>query len=128
MLIPDICFQVAKLVQNLVAPLKKCTLSIPGIDYIASEEARSKRDAQTQAAWNFCDEMVRTNLMKRKDLPPRLTQPENLEKSTENEQQDNTGGWTIDNSRQRLNRFCMAERIRLLGLKFQRYLDFYNEF
>ena len=21
------------------------------------------------------------------------------------------GGWTIDNSRQRLNRFCMAERI-----------------
>ena len=24
---------------------------------------------------------------------------------------DEYGGWTIDNSRQRLNRFCMAERI-----------------
>ena len=47
-------------------------MSIPGLDYKASEEARSKRDAQTNAAWNFCDEMVRTGYMKKKDLPPRF--------------------------------------------------------
>ena len=90
----------------------KCTLTIPGLDYKASEEARSKRDAQTAAAWNFCDEMVKNNLMKKKDLPPRLHQPENLEgKGKESDDADTTGGWTIDNARQRLNRFCMAERI-----------------
>ena len=90
----------------------KCTLAIPGLDYTAAEEARSKRDAQTAAAWNFCDEMVKINLMKAKDLPPRLQQPENLEKATsETAEADSTGGWTIDNARQRLNRFCMAERI-----------------
>lgn len=91
----------------------KCTLTIPGLDHTAAEEARSKRDAQTAAAWNYCDEMVKANLMKRKDLPPRLQQPENLEKaSSETDKEgDTTGGWTIDNARQRLNRFCMAERI-----------------
>ena len=55
-------------------------MSIPGLDYKASEEARSKRDAQTNAAWNFCDEMVRTGYMKKKDLPPRLNMPDDLEK------------------------------------------------
>ena len=92
----------------------KCTLSIPGLEYKASEEARSKRDAQTQAAWNFCDEMVRTGYMKKKDLPPRIQLPDDLEKSEKGEGddgEDEFGGWTIDNSRQRLNRFCMAERI-----------------
>ena len=51
--------------------------------------------------------------MKKKDLPPRIQLPDDLEKSEpvgEGEDDDN-GGWTIDNSRQRLNRFCMAERI-----------------
>ena len=48
-----------------------CSLSVSGIDFKASEEARSKREAQTAAAWKFCDEMVRKGYMKAAELPPK---------------------------------------------------------
>ena len=110
-----------------------CTLTISGIDFKASEEARSKREAQTASAWSFCDEMVRKGYMKASELPPKqnplvaAAAPPPLSDNGQTIHQDDTnttdeqqeelpanpeyGGWTIDNSRQRLNRFCMSERI-----------------
>ena len=98
----------------------------------ASEEARSKREAQTAAAWSFCDEMVRKGYMKQHELPPKqnpLVSPgagagNGATPTTIADKKDGAaagnstaadnaefGGWTIDNARQRLNRFCMSERI-----------------
>lgn len=107
-----------------------CNLTVSGIDFKASEEARSKREAQTAAAWKFCDEMVRKGYMKAADLPPKQApvvpapkaQPQPTQPAQQNGAQNGAaketaaqnaefGGWTIDNSRQRLNRFCMSERI-----------------
>lgn len=103
-----------------------CSLAISGIDFKASEEARSKREAQTAAAWAFCDEMVRKGYMKAHELPPKqapedsapkpvpavAAQPAADDKKGDGKVQNpEYGGWTIDNSRQRLNRFCMSERI-----------------
>ena len=77
--------------------------------------------------------MVRKGYMKQHELPPKqnpLVAPgvgagnaatpttiadkkENATATGEAATQDNAefGGWTIDNARQRLNRFCMSERI-----------------
>ena len=99
-----------------------CNLVIQGMGYEAQQEARSKREAQTLAAWDFVDAMVAKGLIKKAELPTRNLQMESVKSNVEGkdaaanseaqkEEPDVNGGWNIDNARQRLNRFCMSERI-----------------
>jgi len=76
-----------------------CKMSIPGYDFIAQNQAKSKKDAQTGAAWTFSEYLVSCGKIARQDLPVRETTGDIPES-------DNPGGWTVDTARQRLNRFC----------------------
>uniref|UniRef100_F7AFE0 RNA helicase n=1 Tax=Ciona intestinalis TaxID=7719 RepID=F7AFE0_CIOIN len=48
-----------------------CKLHITGLDYVAEAQAPNKKDAQGKAAWNFCENLVKTGYMKASELPPR---------------------------------------------------------
>jgi len=78
--------------------LYSCRMRIPGYDFEAKCEAKSKKDAQTASAWMYSDYLVKEGKINAADLPAR-TCPTQMET-------DNPGGWTVDTARQRLNRFC----------------------
>ena len=136
-----------------IEPLKvtyKCTINVPG--YPSScKEAKSKKDAQTLAAWDFSETLVSMGKIGRGDLPHKpecvgmfiilkygklcyywisilvkTTESANTQESKigllkpEDENKPEYGGWTSENARQRLNRFCMAERI---SCDFQNYSE-----
>lgn len=109
----------------------KCTINVPG--YPSScKEAKSKKDAQTLAAWDFSETLVSMGKIGRGDLPHKpecvvkTTESANTQESKigllkpEDENKPEYGGWTSENARQRLNRFCMAERI---SCDFQNYSE-----
>ena len=74
-------------------------MRIPGYDFEAKCEAKSKKDAQTASAWLYSDYLVKQGKIKAADLPVKASPPQNPET-------ENPGGWTVDTARQRLNRFC----------------------
>nr|XP_002131661.1 uncharacterized protein LOC100181347 isoform X1 [Ciona intestinalis] len=98
-----------------------CKLHITGLDYVAEAQAPNKKDAQGKAAWNFCENLVKTGYMKASELPPRPAQPvpKSQGVSTTPEagsypaeikpEVEDHGGWTLANCRQRLNQFCQRE-------------------
>nr|CAB3262648.1 uncharacterized protein LOC100181347 [Phallusia mammillata] len=100
-----------------------CRLHINGLDYIAEVEAPNKRDSQSKAAWDFCENLVKVGYMKTSELPPKPMEPipksqsgpitkavGSLEPETAQEVEKN-GGWTLTNCRQRLNQFCQREHM-----------------
>lgn len=109
----------------------KCTISVPGFAS-NTQEARSKKDAQTLAAWEFSETLIKMGKVGRGDLPQRpecvvKTSESTMPKQskigllkTEEDENEEYGGWTSENARQRLNRFCMAERI---SCDFQNYSE-----
>ena len=46
-----------------------CTLIVAGIDYKAQKEAKNKKEAQTQCAWDFCEKLVQMSCIPEGDLP-----------------------------------------------------------
>ncbi|CAK8692261.1 uncharacterized protein LOC143461861 [Clavelina lepadiformis] len=50
----------------------RCELRVGGYKFVGVGEAPSKKDAQTDAAWNFADFLVKQGDLKKTDLPPRL--------------------------------------------------------
>lgn len=100
-----------------------CKLVISGLDYVAKVEASNKKDAQSKAAWDFCDNLVKMGYMKTTELPPKPTAPTpksgnaNTSEAVgslpaeSNEEVEKHGGWTLSNSRQRLNQFCQREHL-----------------
>ena len=46
-----------------------CTLNVTGIDYKAQKEAKNKKEAQTQCAWDFCEKLVEFTHINASDLP-----------------------------------------------------------
>ena len=46
-------------------------LQIEGIDHKEDVEANNKKDAQSKAAWNFADHLVKIGSIQASDLPPR---------------------------------------------------------
>ena len=46
-----------------------CTLTIGGLDFICEADSKSKKDAQTAAAWKFCDKLADLGYMDRNDFP-----------------------------------------------------------
>lgn len=100
-----------------------CKLVISGLDYVANVEASNKKDSQSKAAWDFCDNLVKMGYMKTTELPPKPSAPTpksgNANTSEaigslpaeSNEEVEKHGGWTLSNSRQRLNQFCQREHL-----------------
>lgn len=97
-----------------------CHLLVHGIENEETVEANNKKDAQSKAAWNFCDHLVKIGMIKETDLPPRPVAPaigeepiqgNKLIKETKESEIDiyNNGGWVLSNARQRLNQFCQRE-------------------
>jgi len=41
------------------------------MDYIAQVQSSNKKDAQSKAAWDFCENLVKTGYMKQSELPPK---------------------------------------------------------
>ena len=48
-----------------------CELVAPGISYVGKGAAGNKKDAQTRAAWDFCDYLLKEGKMKEEELPTR---------------------------------------------------------
>ena len=46
-----------------------CKLKIEGFNYIADCEARTKREAQADAAWDFANKLVELGYCNQSDLP-----------------------------------------------------------
>ena len=46
-----------------------CKLKIEGFNYIADCEARTKREAQADAAWDFANKLVELGYCNKSDLP-----------------------------------------------------------
>ena len=44
---------------------------VSGIEYTAQVQASNKKDAQSRAAWDFCENLVKTGYMKQSELPPK---------------------------------------------------------
>ena len=99
--------------------LYKCTLSIGQYDCQGEGAAKSKKQAQTIAAWDMSEKLAAKGVLNLSEVPPI---PENLlgahatktanrvEGNNENvyvEYGEEYGGWTTETARQRLNRFCM---------------------
>jgi hypothetical protein len=66
---------------------------LPGYDYEAGSQAKSKKDAQTAAAWLFANYLVKAGKITQDKLPSK-----NVEKVSEIAS-DCPGGWTIDSAR-----------------------------
>lgn len=98
-----------------------CRLQIEGIDHKEDVEANNKKDAQSKAAWNFADHLVKIGSVQASDLPPRPVAPSlgdekpvignKLIKDVKETSDEifKHGGWVLNNSRQRLNQFCQRE-------------------
>lgn len=99
-----------------------CTLTVGEYDCRGQGTAKSKKEAQTIAAWDMAEKLSSKGLLNLAKVPPI---PENLLNAHNNkcafgtlqtETKDNTfvefgdeyGGWTTETARQRLNRFTMA--------------------
>ena len=41
------------------------------MDYVAQVQSSNKKDAQSKAAWDFCENLVKTGFMKQSELPPK---------------------------------------------------------
>ncbi|XP_076800984.1 zinc finger RNA-binding protein-like isoform X3 [Clavelina lepadiformis] len=48
-----------------------CEMVAPGFSYVGKGSASNKKDAQTRAAWDFCDYLVREKKMTEEELPTR---------------------------------------------------------
>jgi hypothetical protein len=46
-----------------------CKLSIDGFDYVAETEARTKREAQADAAWDYANKLCAMGYCNQSDLP-----------------------------------------------------------
>lgn len=103
-----------------------CTLSVAGIDYKAQKEAKNKKEAQTQCAWDFCEKLVELTYIGVAELPKKPDPDAPTGSSTASVTSgapnasansgaevglEENGGWTVENARRRLNEFCMEERI-----------------
>ena len=83
-----------------------------------TQEATSKKSAQTNVAWAYIDWLIQKGMVNPSELPPR---PDAQNQNIAYNQQQATqavatndaryGGWTTENARQRLNRFCVQQGI-----------------
>ena len=127
-----------------------CTLSVAGIDYKAQKEAKNKKEAQTQCAWDFCEKLVELTYIGAAELPkkpdPDAPAGSSTASVTSGAQSasnagaevglEENGGWTVENARRRLNEFCMEERISCEfetssqghGSKFVLFSEFFEIF
>ena len=96
-----------------------CKLKIEGFPYVADCEARTKREAQADAAWDFANKLVELGYCNKSDLPNKTMATVNNQgcvptewKSVLNDEMIAAAGhWTPDNCRKRLSMFCNYERI-----------------
>ena len=82
------------------------------------QEATSKKSAQTNVAWAYIDWLIQKGMVNPSELPPR---PDAQNQNSAYNQQVASqavaandaryGGWTTENARQRLNRFCVQQGI-----------------
>lgn len=93
----------------------QCKLTIPSIGKEMLQEASSKKAAQTQVAWAYIDLLIAKELVNQSELPPRppvtaqgAVQPGG-QPAGGAPQVDlaKYGGYSTENARQRLNRFCV---------------------
>ena len=97
----------------------QCKLTIPSVGAELNQEASSKKAAQTQVAWAYIDLLIGKGLVNQAELPPRPTaasgQPNAMAaggvggNGASGVHVDLTkyGGYSTENARQRLNRFCV---------------------
>lgn len=96
-----------------------CKLKIEGFNYIADCEARTKREAQADAAWDFANKLVELGYCNKNDLPNKTMAtvnnqgcvPTEWKSVLSDEMIDAAGQWTPDNCRKRLSMFCNYEKI-----------------
>jgi len=98
----------------------QCKLTIPTVGTELNQEASSKKAAQTQVAWAYIDLLIGKGLVNQQELPPRPAatngQPNALASgvggvgggiSCAHVDLTKYGGYSTENARQRLNRFCV---------------------
>jgi len=96
-----------------------CKLKIEGFNYIADCEARTKREAQADAAWDFANKLVELGYCNKNDLPNKTMAtvnnqgcvPTEWKSVLSDEMIAAAGQWTPDNCRKRLSMFCNYEKI-----------------
>ena len=83
-----------------------------------TQEATSKKSAQTNVAWAYIDWLIQKGMVNPSELPPRPdAQNQNIAYNQQVASQAvaandaRYGGWTTENARQRLNRFCVQQGI-----------------
>jgi len=96
----------------------QCQLKIASLGQEMTQEATSKKSAQTNVAWAYIDWLIQKGMVNPSELPPR---PDAQNQNIAYNQQQATqavatndaryGGWTTENARQRLNRFCVQQGI-----------------
>ncbi|CBY35283.1 unnamed protein product, partial [Oikopleura dioica] len=96
-----------------------CKLKIESFDYIAECEARTKREAQADVAWDYALKLVSMGYCSKGDLPNKTMATVNNQGCVPTEWKavltdDHlaaAGNWTPDNCRKRLSMFCNFEKI-----------------
>jgi len=96
-----------------------CKLKIESFDYVAECEARTKREAQADVAWEYALKLVSMGYCSKSDLPNKTMATVNNQGCVPTEWKavltdDHlaaAGNWTPDNCRKRLSMFCNFEKI-----------------
>ena len=86
-----------------------CKLKIDGFPYVADCEARTKREAQADAAWDFANKLVELGYCNKTDLPNKTMAtvnnqgcvPTEWKSVLSDEMIAAAGHWTPDNCRKR---------------------------
>ena len=85
-------------------------MTIGGLEFSSDATAKSKKDAQTNATWSFCEKLADLGYMDRNDFPQKEKVATNAAgsipsdwKQILNEQHiEEAGGWTPDTCQKRL--------------------------
>ena len=118
----DLCSSTCKILSirflRLFQVRYQCQLKIASLGQEMTQEATSKKSAQTNVAWAYIDWLIQKGMVNPSELPPR---PDAQNQNTAYNQQVASqavaandaryGGWTTENARQRLNRFCVQQGI-----------------
>jgi hypothetical protein len=99
--------------------LFSCSIQISGLDFIAIKEARSKKEAQNEATWEYCNKLAELGFMEKEDFPKKEkvatnaagSIPQDWHQIVTNEHINEAGGWTPDSCQKRLMTFCSTEKV-----------------
>ena len=99
--------------------LFSCSIQISGLDFIAIKEARSKKEAQNEATWEYCNKLAELGFMDKEDFPKKEkvatnaagSIPQDWHQIVTNEHINEAGGWTPDSCQKRLMTFCSTEKV-----------------